>query len=273
MPQDDHTEPSISELELHLLSLDDFGWTSARAQLSNEAYSTIKLLASKRCEEDKLPIFMERITRAFANAVETAEIDIQRIAINTAQQSGSKSKRKPSQKIGVSTRDNIRRILKDVERSKAHGQCIELDGLIRQIEEDKFVDFLLSNEIEAKTRPFVPDPLRNNPDLTVEAIEKVLRKIDARIDNAITTGPSFSAHRYIAFAVINTITEVTGKVPGRLWNAHSDSGQEQGWALGICRVLARELWHKLPENFRENEPADMARPFRKALLIYKAEQS
>ncbi|SPF75987.1 hypothetical protein ALP8811_00983 [Aliiroseovarius pelagivivens] len=255
--------PALEETLLTSLGIADFGWVADRAAISEPSLETIRKLLETRLTQDQIGLLMADLGRGFASAVDMAQFQIglwQELATHAEQISYTKP---VPVKLGVLLRDYIRNLRLVLERAQRGEQRVPLDQFVRDIEQFPVLERLVTIHLEECLRWEVINPLRNAPEQAAEFLPQVLELLDVSIAAGVKRGPSEPALAYLAGYFAQSYWCASGTVPGRTYNAYEE--RDTGMGLEICRLLAGDLHAVLPEKYRPKTPADMAKPYRKAI--------
>lgn len=263
MSRPDENWPALEETLLTSMGISDSGWVADRAAISEPGLIDIRELLEPRLTEDQIGPLMADLGRGFANAVEMAcfQIKLRQDVANFAEQTGY-TKPVPA-KLGVLLRDYIRNLRLVIERAQAGELRVTLDQFVRDIERFEVLERLVTIHLEECLRWKVIDPLQKAPEQAAEFLPQVLEQLEVSIAAGVKRGPSEPALAYLAGCFVQFYRHASGTVPGRTYNAYEE--RDTGMGLEICRLLAGELHAALPEEHRPAVPADMAKPYRKAI--------
>lgn len=263
MSRPDEHWPALEETFLTSMGIADSGWVADRAAISEPGLTAIRERLEARLTTDLIGPLVADLGRGFANAVEMAcfQIKLRQDVATFAEQTGY-TKPVPA-KLGVLLRDYIRNLRLVLERAQAGELRVTLDQFVRDIERFPVLERLVTIHLEECTRWKVIDPLRNAPEQAAEFLPQVLEQLEVSIAAGVKRGPSEPALAYLAGCFVQSFRYASGTVPGRTYNAYEE--RDTGMGLEICRLLAGELQSALPEEHRPAVPADMAKPYRKAI--------
>ena len=252
--ENDRGIPRLTERDLVPFSATDSGWVMARPQLRETAFKELENLLTARMPAGKVRAALWDISVGFSDAVEAGLVE-RRAAIDAE---ASPEAKKPSSKSGVRLRSRIDEFLVDVEKGERTPEDI-CSSIAADDELGQFVNM----HIEERIRPFIADPLERDPRASAEYLPEVLAELRSAIDFGVTTGTVEAAHDIIAKTIFRALLRATGHAPKRNWD-HS-KGDDAGFGLECCRILAKELNDLLPVDLKRKEPVDMAKAWRRAI--------
>ena len=246
--------PDLTERILVRLLGSDTGWSGALAQIPGTAREKLSEELTKGMSSAEADEVIRLLERAFGTAVELAMMECR---LQRAAGDGDGSK-KASRKLGVRLRGEIGDLLVELEKDS-----VSADKIASRILDNPILERLVTPLLEESLAAEAVDPLRNAPEQAAKHLPDALGRLHSAIRAGVTTGRGDSALDYLASAVVISIKQATGRMPGRTWI--EERVEETGFALEVCRLLATSLNNALPEDCRRERPADMAKAFRRAI--------
>ncbi len=255
LPDDDRL-PDLTESLLMRSAPADLGWEGDLSGLPNEAIARIREKLNTRLAPRQVDRVLLDLGRAFGTAVEMAKAECALRHTVNRQRAAAK---KPSAKLGVQLRKKLAKL-----RARFEGDPTpDHRDMCARILDDPVLERLVTPFIEERMGGIVPDPLRYSTSVAIRHLPHVLDLLCDAVDRGVATGKAEPALNFLAERVVRAVFHETGKTLGRTWDDHTR--EEKGMGVEICRLLAAALNDALPEGFRRQRPADMAKPFRKAI--------
>lgn len=252
--KNDQGIPRLTERALVPFSATDSGWVMARPQLPETAFKELESLLADRMPGEKVREAIGNISVGFSRAVEASLVE--RRAATGAE--ASPEAKKPSSKSGVRLRARIDEFLIDVEKGDRTPEDV-----CSSIAADHELAQLVNMHLEERMRPLIADPLDRAPEAAAGYLPSVLKDLRAAIDAGVTTGTVEAAHDIIAKIVFRALLNATGQAPKRAWD--DTKGDDAGYGLECCRILAKELNDFLPVELKRMKPVNMAKAWRRAI--------
>lgn len=246
------------------------GWVEDRPALTDVAITEIRTLHTETLEAAELDRLIPNLQRGFATAVEMAQkcCKLKRKVEKLANVKGQPNR--PPVKLGVQLRNRFRELIDILEQAPAGTLHEKLEDVRQAIQCNPPLDQLVNLELETLMRGEVVDPLKNAPIRAAEHLLETLKRLEQSIGGGVKRGHDEVPLNQLAMCFVTSFKAATGRLPRRNYDTHG--GKESGTGLKTCRLMARELHAILPEDYRSEKPADMAKPYRRAIKELRKSQ-
>lgn len=270
MAPEKYSSDILSETTVINFALPEFGWVEELPALPDDTITEIRSLHAKTLETAELDRLIPNLQRSFATAVEMAQIccKLKHEAEKLANVKGQPNR--PPVKLGVRSRNNLRELIDVLEQAQAGKKRVKLEDFYQTIQCNPPLNLLVNLYLEARMGAEVIDPLKNAPVKAAEHLLGILKYLEQSIGRGIKSGRDDVAINKLAWCFVTSFKYATGRLPGRTYDNYRE--KESGVGLETCRLMARELHAQLPEDCRSEKPADMAKPYRRAIKELRQSQ-